>query len=339
MKIITIASMKKIVSDVGIAELIEKIENRLRKDYLDWESFEHSVRYAHYVKEGAIELMPVGNKDYFSYKYVNGHPQNVKIGHPSVMGIGQLSECRSGEPILLSEMTILTALRTAATTAFTASFFPCESASHFAIIGNGTQSIFQTIAICERYNIKEISHYDIDLDSMALYKQQIQKIYPNILIKSTKSSRKAVKNAEIIITVTEAFGKQQVIKEDDIKIGACIFAIGGDCPNKTELDIEILKNSAIVVEYEQQTRKEGELQNFPKGVVFANLNELVTGKKTLKDYTSKYYLFDGVGIGIEDYSALQVIYDISKQDGYGEEINLIPKNMKNLKNLYGYIFD
>lgn len=331
--------MKKIVSEIWIAQMTQKIEERLKKDYLDWESFEHSVRYAHYIKQWAIELMPVWNQEYFSYKYVNGHPENTLIWHPSVMWIWQLSQCKSGEPIMLSEMTILTALRTAATTAFASSFFPCREASHLCLIWNGSQSMFQTIAMCEKYEIKTISHFDPDSSAMRLYKEQILSLYPEINIISAKDSQQAVKDADIIITVTEAFGKQEVIKKSHLKIWSCIFAIWWDCPNKTELDIEILKSSTIIVEYEQQTRKEWEMQNYPQWEVYANLFELTSWKKELQTQRSDYYLFDWVWIGIEDYSALQVIYWLIREKNIWKYIDLVPKNMNNLKNLYWYIFE
>lgn len=339
MHIITIKDMKNIVQKLWVSEIIKRIEHRLQKDYLNWNDFSHSVRHAHYIKQGAIELMPVWNAEYFSYKYVNGHPENTKIGHPSVMWIGQLSECESWEPIMISEMTILTALRTAATTAFASTFFPCVEATHLAIIWNGSQSIFQTIALCEKYNIQTISHYDIDKNSMVLYKEQVHKLYPKINIISSKSSQDCISQAEIIITVTEAFGKQEVIKKDDLLIWACIFAIGWDCPNKTELDVEILKASTIVVEYEEQTRKEGEMQNYPEWNIYANLYELISEKKSLKNTSSDYYLFDGVWIWIEDYSALQVMNDILESEDVWSCIDLIPKDMNNLKNLYWYIYE
>jgi len=339
MYVITIKEIKEIVSEIWVSQIIQKIENRLQVDFLNWDSFCHSVRYAHYIEEWAIELMPVWNDEYFSYKYVNGHPANTLIWHPSVMWIWQLSECKSGEPILLSEMTILTALRTAATTAFASSFFPCQSAKHIAIIGNGSQSIFQTIALCEKYKIKKISHFDIDYHAMLTYYREIKKIYPDIEIVSSDSGNSCIENADIVITITEAFGKQTVFHEKYLKNWACIFAIWWDCPWKTELDIAVLKNSHIIVEYEAQTRKEWEIQNYPEGKVFANLHELASWKKTLKDNKNKYYLFDGVWVWIEDYSALQVIYDIIEKYDYCQEIDLIPKNMNNLKNLYGYIFE
>lgn len=334
MHIITLKEMRSFVKKHWVSNIIKEIEKRLKYDYSHWNNFKHSVRYAHYIKQWAIELMPVGNDEYFSYKYVNGHPDNVKIQHPSVMWIGQLSECKSWEPVLLSEMTLLTALRTAATTSFVASFFPCKNARHLAIIGNGSQSIFQSIAICETHNIQKISHYDIDHNMMKIYKEHIGKLYPNIEIISACSSNICAHNADIIITVTEAFGKQQVVKKDDIKKWACIFAIGWDCPNKTELDPEILKYSSIVVEYEAQTRKEWEMQNFSNGKVFANLHQLTKGDKILNKEKSDFYVFDGVGIWIEDYSALQVMYKYVKQWIIWEFVDLVPQNMKNTKDLY-----
>lgn len=126
--------------------------------------------------------MPIGNKDYFSYKYVNGHPENVSRGCSSVLAIGQLSDCHTGIPLLLSEMTILTALRTAATTQLVALHGARVDSSVLAIIGNGSQSVFQAVAICEEFAITHIRHYDVDSRAMATFRAHMIQLYPHIVL-------------------------------------------------------------------------------------------------------------------------------------------------------------
>ena len=66
---------------------------------------------------GVIELMPTSDGARYGFKYVNGHPQNTSRGLLTVTAFGVLADVETGYPLLLSELTITTALRTAAMSA------------------------------------------------------------------------------------------------------------------------------------------------------------------------------------------------------------------------------
>ena len=69
---------------------------------------------------------------------------------------------RTGYPLLLTEMTILTALRTAATSALAAKYLAPKGARTMAMIGNGAQSEFQALAFKALLGIDRLRLYDID---------------------------------------------------------------------------------------------------------------------------------------------------------------------------------
>jgi ornithine cyclodeaminase len=96
---------------------------------------------------GVIELMPTSDGSVYGYKYVNGHPKNTAEGLQTVTAFGLLADVNTGYPVLLSEMTLLTALRTAATSAVVARYLGPEGANTMVLIGNGAQSEFQTMAL------------------------------------------------------------------------------------------------------------------------------------------------------------------------------------------------
>ena len=336
MYLLTTHTMKQIIKEYNIGKLIQMIGERLKQDFGRRESFICSPRFAHYLSEWVIELMPIGNKDYFSYKYVNGHPGNVAHDHPSVLALGQLSDCHTGMPLLMSEMTILTALRTAATTQLVASH-AAQSESHIlCMIGNGSQSIFQTIAICDTFPITTIQYYDVDLRAMQTYADHIQRLYPDIVLVAMSGTHEAASWADIIITVTEQFGCHSLISPQDVKAGAFIAGVGGDCPGKTEIDPGLVRASSVIVEYEPQTRIEWEIQHCPDKEITAHIRELVQGKKAVRQDKDDIILFDSVGFALEDYSALHVMYGILSHDKDAEQCSLVPEQMDNVKDLYGY---
>ena len=87
----------------------------LEKDFGRWHEFLLSPRHATHYPHGVIELMPCADQQFYDFKYVNGHPGNPLIGRLSVVAIGLLSDVVSGYPLMISEMTLLVAFRTAAT--------------------------------------------------------------------------------------------------------------------------------------------------------------------------------------------------------------------------------
>mgnify|MGYP000278822444 CR=1 FL=1 len=71
------------------------------------------------------------------------------------MAFGVLSEVATGYPLLVSELTLTTALRTAATSAMAARALARPDARCMALIGNGAQSEFQALAFAELLGMDE----------------------------------------------------------------------------------------------------------------------------------------------------------------------------------------
>ena len=92
----------------------------LEADYRRWAEFDKTPRVAAHSADGVIELMPIADASLYSFKYVNGHPKNHRLGLPTVMAFGVLADVATGAPVLLSELTLTTAMRTAATSVMVA---------------------------------------------------------------------------------------------------------------------------------------------------------------------------------------------------------------------------
>ncbi len=112
--------------------------------------------------------------------------------------------------------------------------------------------------------------------------------------------------------------------------------MGGDCPGKTELDVSLLQQSKIVVEYVPQSLIEGESQQCPSDSVYAELWELVCEKKPGRLNAQEITLFDSVGFALEDFSILRVVYALAEDCQLGMDLALIPK-LDDPKNLYALI--
>ena len=162
MPFVSVDHMMKLVLRVGIDTFLRELADAVEEDFRRWESFDKTPRIASHSKEGVIELMPTSDGTLYGFKYVNGHPKNMKEGRQTVTAFGVLSDVGNGYPLLLTEMTILTALRTAATSAVAAKYLARKNSCSMAIIGNGAQSEFQARAFKAILGIDTLRLFDID---------------------------------------------------------------------------------------------------------------------------------------------------------------------------------
>lgn len=328
MKIISVEQLVKLIKRHGFENFLKDLMMFLKDDYSHWSEFTKMPRPSMHVPGGVLELMPIcDNKYYYTFKYVNCHPKNPQIGKMTVVATGQLSEIDTGYPLMFSEMTLLTAFRTAANAALATDLMARKNSEVLAIIGTGAQSEFQVKGMQVVRKIKQVRYFDIDERAMDKFEKNITD--KNIKFMRCKSAKEAVKNADIITVCTACKANVDVIKNDWVKPGVHINALGGDTVGKTELELSILPLSRIVVEYFEQSYIEGEIQRLSlsdaKRMVYAEMHELVLNKKKGRESDQEITLFDSVGIALEDYSVLRLIYKLSEKYNIGEELNLIPE--------------
>ena len=220
--------------------------------------------------------MPTSDGQIYSFKYVNGHPKNMAQGLQTVTAFGLLADVATGYPVLQTEMTVLTALRTAATSAMAARHLAPKSSRTMAIIGNGAQCEFQALAMRAVLGIESVRLFDID--PKATEKALRNLAGSGLETVACTSAQAAIEGADIITTCTADKAFATILTDNMVGSGVHINAIGGDCPGKTELHPDILKRADTFVEYPPQTWIEGEIQQMPKDYPITELWRVVTGE-------------------------------------------------------------
>ena len=318
---VSVDDMMKIVNTIGAAKIIAEIADYIEADFLRWEKFDKTPRVAAHSKEGVIELMPTSDGETYGFKYVNGHPANMARGFQTVSAFGVLARVDNGYPVLFSEMTILTALRTAATSAVVAKHLAPKKSKTMAMIGNGAQCEFQALAFKEIIGIETVRLYDID--PTATQKAVRNLAQSGLTVIACASAQDAVTGADIITTCTADKQCATILTDNMIGAGVHINAIGGDCPGKTELHKDILLRSDIFVEYPPQTRIEGELQQLDDDHPVTELWEVMAGRAVGRTTDRQITLFDSVGFATEDFSALRYIHDQLERTGHFVKLDLL----------------
>lgn len=332
---LTPRDVARIVAAQGIAGSFERLAGYLAADYRRWPAFDKTPRVAAHAREGVIELMPIADDTLYSFKYVNGHPANGRVGLPTVMAFGVLAEVATGLPLLLSELTLTTALRTAAMSALAARTLARPGSRRMALIGNGAQSEFQALAFHHLLGIAEITLFDIDRAATARLQRALAGVQGLRLI-ACDSVEAAVQGADIVTTVTADKTRATILKPSHIAPGMHLNAVGGDCPGKTELDAAILERARVVVEYEPQSRIEGEIQQMPADFPVTEFWRVLTGQASGRRQDDEVTIFDSVGFALEDFSALRWLRDSARELGLGEPLALVPLQA-DPKDLFGVL--
>jgi ornithine cyclodeaminase len=336
---IGVSDILRIVETMGVGAFIEQLAGEIDSDYRRWSEFEKSARLASHSPLGVIELMPTSNGKLYSFKYVNGHPKNTAAGLLTVTAFGVLADVVTGYPLLLSELTVTTAMRTAATSALAARYLARPDSRVMALIGNGAQSEFQAIAFHQMLGIRELRIYDIDASASAKLEHNLRSLHElrDLRVVRATSSAAACQGADIVTTVTADKRNAVILTPPMITRGMHINAVGGDCPGKTELhgDVLRMKNLRVFVEYEPQSRIEGEIQQMPADYPVTELARIVSGTAPARLSADEITVFDSVGFALEDYSALRFLHNLTSRQLEGaRQIDLVP-DLEDPKDLYG----
>ena len=318
---VSVDHMMELVLAIGAERFIVDLAAYIDADFRRWPLFDKTPRVASHSQEGVIELMPAADDSTYAFKYVNGHPSNTRSGRQTVTAFGVLADVATGYPLMLSEMTILTALRTAATSALAAKYLAPKGARTMAIIGNGAQSEFQAIGFKALLGIEQVRLFDIDpADSRKCARNLAG---TGIGVTVCQTSQEAMEGAEIVTTVTADKQYATILTDNMIGEGIHINAVGGDCPGKTELHCDILLRSSIFVEYEPQSRIEGEIQQLDAAHPVTELWQVMTGAASGRQSPKDITLFDSVGFAIEDFSALRFVRDRLTDHPHYIELDLL----------------
>jgi ornithine cyclodeaminase len=325
--------MTRWIAETGVEAIVRGMVDYLEKDFSRWPQFDKIPRVASHSREGVIELMPTSDGETYSFKYVNGHPSNPASGFQTVTAVGMLAKVSNGYPVMLSEMTLLTALRTAATSALAARILARKDSKVMAMIGAGTQSEFQALAFREMLGISTLRIWDTDPAALDKFIRNVAPLGFEIVRAS--DARDAVRGADIVTTCTADKTNAIILTADMVEPGMHLNAIGGDCPGKTELDPEILRRGDVFVEFPPQTRIEGEIQQLEADSPVTELWKVITEQATGRTSAEQVTVFDSVGFAIADFSALRYLHDAVKGTAFCEDIDLIaePADPKDLFSL------
>ena len=217
-------------------------------------------------------------------------------------------------------------MRTGAVSGVASKYLARKDSKVVGVFGAGVQARTQLMAICEVRPIEEARVYDVIGSAAKRYAEEMSKQL-GIDVKPVDNPIKAVKGCDIIVTATTS--KTPVFKGDWVENGTHINGIGSHTPTTRELDSTIIKRAKVVVDsYEACLREAGDILIpinegiITKDHIYAELSEIVTGKKPGRVNDEEITVFKSVGLAIQDASTALKAYQLALKKGVGKKVEL-----------------
>jgi alanine dehydrogenase len=256
-------------------------------------------------------------------KIVTGYQGNPeKFGLPHILAVMVLTDPENGYPLALFDGTHLTTFRTGAMTAVAAKYLARPDSGILAIIGAGTQGRSTARALSRIFSFREIRIHDLHSPAGKKFGEEMGPLL-KLPIRPSSQAKEAVEGADIIVTVTSSEG--EFVRDEWIKPGAFIASVG----SYPELEPALPKNvEKLVVDDRTQARYRGELWKgyergeFTDGMIYAELGEIVSGKKKGRETREERTLACLTGVGTLDVAVARRIYETALASNLGSWVSL-----------------
>jgi len=277
----------------------------------------------HPQKDAFIHAMPayIPKMKSAGIKWVSGFPENPKHGLPYISGLLILNDTETGFPISVMDCTWITAKRTGAATAIAAKHLARQDSKVLGILGCGVQgrsNLEALTAVCK--NLEEVKAYDISEKNLQKYVEEMTTKHGLKVIPVT-SPRKAVENCDIIVTAGPILKHPHpVIEASWFKDGGFACALDFDSYWKPEAMHSM--NKFCTDDHNQLAyyKKVGYFSNIPQ--VYADLGEIVNGKKPGRANPEERIMSMNLGLAIEDIATAILIYEKAKKEAAGTRLPL-----------------
>ncbi len=272
---------------------------------------------------GVATAMPayVGPFNIAGTKWIGTNWSNAeKYNLPNYFSIIILTNPETFAPVALIGGTLVTSIRTGAATAVAAKYLARKNSEIVGIVGAGKQGTWQLLALNEVLKIEEVRIADVNKKAREKYAQEFHEKF-DLNVKPVENVKEAVSEADVIVTVTNA--NEPLVKHEWIKKGCFICAVG----SFQELEYRLVKAmNKIVVDHIKQTMYRGELAHLVrKGLiserdVYAELGDIVAGKKPGRESEEEKILCIPIGIGGHDVAVACRIYQLAMQKKIGQKL-------------------
>jgi ornithine cyclodeaminase/alanine dehydrogenase-like protein (mu-crystallin family) len=277
-----IDAMETALAEFSAGKVIQPVRNMI--------TIEEGKRY--------LGIMPAVGETAMGLKLVSFYPGNAGTAVPTHLGLIILSRPDTGEPLAVMDGRLITEMRTAAVSAaVTRCIAPAETPV-LALLGSGVQAAAHLEALSSVRSFDEIRVWSRSADHAKRFADHHK-------ARATLDVETAVRDADVIVTATNAI--EPFLKGAWVKRGALVNAVGSPRPTWRELDDQLMRQCALIVDSREAVRKESGDVILSEASILAEVGELFAGTKARPPIGSTT-VFKSVGIAAEDLAAAALVY-------------------------------
>ncbi len=282
--------------------------------------------YLNYTKfNGDLRAMPayIEPMNASGVKIVNVHTRNKEKNLPTVMAVFVLVSPETGAPLAIMDATYITDLRTGAAGAVATRILARKDSRVLGLVGAGKQAELQLLAISRVFPLSVVKVCGKTAREGIEFSNKMQKV---VDLEIRPADIKDLCDADIISTTTPV--RKPIVKDEWIREGTHINAIGADAPGKQELDVNILKRARIFVDDMEQATHSGEVNvglstgQLKPDDICGEIGEVIIGKKKGRISRNDITIFDSTGLAIQDVALADFVFKRALKNGIGKKLNL-----------------
>ena len=319
MKLITAGDIHDLSQRVGLRPLLGRLTDTLQEDFRRCRLLPGPAPCVLPAAKGEIALTSWTDGTYYGFKYEAHRPDNVHRGRPNRSSLGCLGLVETGEILLLSEMTLLTALRTAATAALGGRLLARPESQTLALLGTGAQSEFLVLALLNELPLEVVRYFDPDMHAMMKFARNLEDAVH--CLEPCGDSAEVLKNVDVVVAATSSPRKLSLLDAAAVPAGAHIHVLADGRLESAGVAPELLRRSRLILDGRQGIEsKTDDLQ--------ALLQNSASGRRAQDEIT----LLVSTGIGLQDFSAQRALWAMSEDLDLGTPLNLMaePDDPKDL---------
>lgn len=273
-------AMEKALIDFSVGRVVQPVRTAIRLEQ----------------QNGWFGVMPAVYGDVFGAKLVTVFPANAERGLHTHLAAIHLFSAETGEALAILDGRFITAWRTAAVSALAARELAPADARVLAILGSGVQARTHFEMLRRVRSFREVRVWSRTAEHARTFADETGAV--------SLPAEDAVRGADVIVTVTNA--REPIVRGEWVKAGAYVNAVGAVGPYNRELDDELMRSAAVVVESREAALRESAEILESGALIHAELGEVLGGSAARPEGA---IIYKSLGIAVEDIAAARLVYE------------------------------
>lgn len=213
------------------------------------------------------------------------------------------------------EASLLTAFRTAATSASALDRLAPGGATRLGVIGSGLEASMHARAFAAVRDLSEVTVFSPNPERRQAFADAIARDL-GVTARAAASPEEAVGQADIVLAAARSHGERPILFGDWLQPGATVVSIGSTIPQQREIDVSVAARADLIVcdMLEEVLHETGDmLAARAAGIEVAgkafSLNALMAGELDARVKAARAPMFKSVGGGMQDIVVAEMVLE------------------------------